>query len=162
MTQFAVIAPTISHADEIARVHVQCWKEAYFGLLPAQFYGDDALRRRRQRWTSVLSQGAIPEHLRIATTGDTIIGIAQAGPARGGDPARELELYMIYITSDHYGSGAGQALLDAVLGQEPAQLWVAEENPRAIAFYRRNGFAPDGERKVDADANDLVEIRLVR
>ena len=162
MTQFEVIAPTLSHADEMARVHVQGWKEAYSGLLPAQFYGDDALARRRRMWTSVLSQGAIPERLRIATSDDTVIGIAYAGAAAGSEPARELELYMIYLTSDHYGSGAGQALLDAVLGEEPAQLWVAEENPRAIAFYRRNGFAPDGERKVDADAYDLVEIRLVR
>ena len=162
MAHFTVTAPTLSHADEMARVHVQGWKEAYSGLLPSQFYGDDGLLRRRRMWTSILSREAIPDRLRVATSADTVIGIAWAGPPSGSDPARELELHLIYITSDHYGSGAGQALLDAVLGREPAQLWVAEENPRAIAFYRRNGFAPDGERKIDADLNNLAEIRLVR
>lgn len=34
---------------------------------------------------------------------------------------------MIYIALDYHGSGAGQALLDATLG-EPAGLWVAKDN----------------------------------
>lgn len=41
-------------------------------------------------------------------------------------------------------------------------LWVLDENPRAIAFYRRNGFEPDGAEKNDRDYGDIREIRLVR
>ena len=43
-----------------------------------------------------------------------------------------------------------------------AFLWVAELNPRAIAFYRKNRFEPDGERTVSAERENLVEIRMVR
>lgn len=43
----------------------------------------------------------------------------------------------------------------------PAQLWVAEEKPRARRFYERNGFTPDGARFVD-ETLDLAEARLVR
>ena len=57
---------------------------------------------------------------------------------------------------------AGQALLDAVLGEEPAQLWVAEANPRAIRFYERNGFRADGATLTDPAVEDLREIRMVR
>ena len=40
---------------------------------------------------------------------------------------------------------------------------VAELNPRARAFYRRNGFAADGTRKVGSFlGEDLAEIRMVR
>lgn len=43
-----------------------------------------------------------------------------------------------------HGSGLGQALLDTAIGTEPAYLWIMAGNPRAEAFYRRNGFVPDG------------------
>lgn len=59
-------------------------------------------------------------------------------------------------------SGSGQALLEAALpAGTPAQLWVAEQNPRARRFYARNGFAPDGVQVRDA-VLDLEELRLVR
>ncbi len=54
-------------------------------------------------------------------------------------------------------------LFDAALeAGEPAYLWVAEDNPRAHAFYRRNGFVADGARKVAEQWEDLTEIRMVR
>lgn len=40
--------------------------------------------------------------------------------------------------------------------------WTAEDNPRARAFYARNGFTPDGARKVEPSWEDLAEVRLVR
>lgn len=72
------------------------------------------------------------------------------------------ELDMIYQLASMHGSGSGQALLDATIADAPAFLWTAELNPRAQAFYRRNGFEPDGAREVRADWESLVEIRLVR
>lgn len=73
-----------------------------------------------------------------------------------------MELWALYILSSHYGTGLGQALLDAAIGTAPATLWVAEDNPRARSFYARNGFTPDGTRNVDAAADDLAEIRMTR
>jgi ribosomal protein S18 acetylase RimI-like enzyme len=45
----------------------------------------------------------------------------------------------------------------------PVSLWVLEGNERAVRFYRRHGFVPDGATKpeVIGDA-DVVELRLVR
>lgn len=48
------------------------------------------------------------------------------------------------------------------MGDGPAQLWVARDNPRAYAFYRRNGFRPDGAEQVMPEAEGFVEVRLVR
>jgi ribosomal protein S18 acetylase RimI-like enzyme len=56
----------------------------------------------------------------------------------------------------------GQALLDATLGTDPAMLWVAKENPRAIAFYRRNGFRFDGAEQIDPHAPRITDARMVR
>jgi hypothetical protein len=39
---------------------------------------------------------------------------------------------------------------------------VARDNVRARAFYGRNRLVPDGASKLDAELEDLVEVRLVR
>ena len=54
-------------------------------------------------------------------------------------------------------------LADAALGDDPASLWVLEDNPRARAFYRRHGFDPDGAVKTHTvDGAAIREVRLVR
>jgi GNAT superfamily N-acetyltransferase len=89
-------------------------------------------------------------------------GFALAGDSEEADAPRALQLFILYQYATEHGTGTGQALLDAVIGDEPAFLWTAEENPRAIAFYRRNGFEPDGARVVSASWENLAEIRMVR
>lgn len=70
------------------------------------------------------------------------------------------QLYVLYVYAAFHGSGVGTALLDAVIDPDaPASLWVADPNPRAQAFYRRQGFASDGAAKVD---DGVREIRMVR
>ena len=67
------------------------------------------------------------------------------------------------MVASAHGSGAGQALFDAAVGDSPAYLWAADDNPRAAAFYRRNGFARDGgvERRMYQGA-EMVTVRMVR
>ena len=55
-----------------------------------------------------------------------------------------------------------QSQFDAVIPAGPAVLWVAKENPRAIAFYRRSGFAFDGAEQTDPGTPGIVEARMVR
>ena len=70
------------------------------------------------------------------------------------------QLYVLYVHAADHGTGAGPALLRAVLDQaEPAALWVADPNPRAQAFYRRNGFVADGTTQVQ---DGVREIRMLR
>ncbi|MCU1505955.1 MAG: putative acetyltransferase [Microbacteriaceae bacterium] len=163
LNSFVVRAPVAADADDVARVHVQGWREAYSDLVPESFYDEAALLRRQAMWRSLLDKPLpIGRRVSVAEVNGQIVGFALAGDPPGDEPSRARQLFALYITGHHYGSGVGQALLDAVLGTEPAQLWVAEGNPRARAFYRRNGFEPDGGRKADADIDNLIEIRLVR
>jgi len=68
----------------------------------------------------------------------------------------------LYVLAAHYGTGARQALLDATLGQDPAMLWVAKENPRATAFSLRNGFRFDGVEQTDPHAPLITDARMIR
>jgi ribosomal protein S18 acetylase RimI-like enzyme len=63
----------------------------------------------------------------------------------------QMELQKIYILSYYHGSGAGQALLDAVIDLaskvQPDFLWLDThiQNEKAIHFYERNGFRRGGK-----------------
>ena len=59
-------------------------------------------------------------------------------------PSTPRQLGRLYVLPRRHGTGLGQALLDLALGVDPAYLWIMAGNPRAEAFYRRNGFVPDG------------------
>ena len=50
----------------------------------------------------------------------------------------------ICVVAAYHATGAGSALLSVAIGSAPALLWTVQNHPRAAAFYRKHGFAPDG------------------
>jgi len=130
-------------AVAIATVHARSWRETY-----GRFVDDPDTNpwfdvgRRIGMWCSSLEEEEL--NVVVADADGSIVGFAATHLTPGADAVRPEELQMLYVVESSHGSGAGQALLDAVLGDRPASLWVAADNPRAHAFYRRNGFRPDG------------------
>ena len=151
----------LADARGIAEVHVRAWREAYPHLVPTENLARLSVHQRELRWKEIIPNPNA--HIWVATENRAVIGFAGAGTSREPDSPRELELHSLYVLASHYGTGAGQRLLDAVLGDSPASLWVADDNPRARAFYARNGFRPDGTTKIGPVAGtDILEARLVR
>lgn len=182
----AIREPRLEDADRIAAVHVATWQETYTDLLPEGFFTEDHARMRREMWTRILTAPREEWTIRVAESDGEIIGFAMAGPvqeaaeaaapaapvdsAPPAPPARELST--LYVLRSHHGTGAGQALLDATIGAvappapgsppAPVSLWVAEQNPRALAFYRRNGFRRVRAEKQDPGAPAITDVRMVR
>nr|WP_269150035.1 GNAT family N-acetyltransferase [Nesterenkonia alkaliphila] len=158
----------MDEAPQIAAVHVQSWKEAYSGILPDQFWNEEALQRRTESWRQMLADPAHRARTRVTEVDGEIVGLAQMGPPREEEVEAEHELYAIYLLAGHHGTGAADDMLNELLNDKSASLWVLKDNPRAQAFYRRHGFAPDGAEKdlrEDRGAEALkgvVEIRMVR
>lgn len=162
---FTIREPQLSDADEIAALHVSTWREAYAHLLPDDFFSDEYLAGRHTMWNHILATPREDMTIRVAESEDTIIGFAWVGPSIADDgevPPCERTLYAIYVSAAHYATGAGQALLDEALGDGPAMLWVAKENPRATAFYLRNGFVFDGVEQIDPYAPLITDARMLR
>ena len=63
----------------------------------------------------------------------------------------QMELQKIYVLSYYHGSGAGAALMDAVVDyagkRQPDYLWlhVHVSNEKAVRFYLKNGFNISGK-----------------
>lgn len=159
---FEIVTPSVRESWELATVHVQGWRDAYRGLLPPSFYDDSTLEPRRESWVRLLGSLGEDDTVLAAKAEGGLIGFAFAGQVRDVAPVRELELYSLYILSSWYGSGVAAALLESCLREKPAQLWVAQQNARAIAFYRKHGFELDGTQKVEHRLDDLIEVRMIR
>ena len=109
----------------------------------------------------------------IVEIGEEAVGYArlkegQAPPVVGG--SRPIELARIYLVQEATGSGVGSKLMQACLeeakikGCDRIWLGVWERNERAIAFYRKWGFAIVGSQTFemgDELQTDLLMQRLV-
>lgn len=161
---FAVRPAVIADIAGMARVHVDTWSETYRGIMPDELLdAPDLVDRRRQMWTQILDEAAPSKYTcAVAESDGEIVGIAMSGPSRDTDRPGERELFVLYTYKAVQGSGVGQQLLDAVVGPgTTCHLWVADPNPRAQAFYSKNGFVPDGTIKTD-EYDGVREVRMVR
>ncbi len=163
MSKPTVRPAVLDDAEVIAAVHHTAWVQTYSNLLPAEHWESDTVERRAQRWRERLSDDA-RGYPSVAVVDGQVVGFAKAGPARAKDgiaPVRSDELWSLYVLGERHGTGIGALLLHAVLPPAlPAELWVADANPRARRFYEKHGFMPDGTRFTD-DLN-IVEIRMAR
>ncbi|MCE8007116.1 GNAT family N-acetyltransferase [Aestuariivita sp.] len=75
-----------------------------------------------------------------------MIGIGSLRPMQQQACAHRMELGAFYVVETHWGSDAAQLFIDTIeaearrRGATQLELSVAEDNPRAIRFYERNGF----------------------
>ena len=155
-----IARPTLDDLDELGRVHVQVWQQAYDGLMPADHLAALDPTAAPARWRERFDSNPDVTWL-LARDEDGIVGMISAGPPRDDDSPVSLELYAINILRRAHGSGLADALMARAIGDRPAYLWVLEGNARAIAFYRRHGFSDEGGRKPEPDTG-VVEMRMAR
>lgn len=152
----------IGDVAQMARVQQRCWQETYRGLMSDAVLDDPGFVAGRERfWTAALTDRRYSQNrVAVAERDGELIGIAMSGPALDAGARWATQLYVLYVQAADHGTGAGPALLEAVIDpRESAALWVADPNPRAQAFYRKHGFDPDGTSQVDGG---VQEIRMVR
>ena len=118
----------------MARVHGRCWQETYRGLVPGAVLGDPGLLAVRERfWAAALTgERYRGNRVAVAERDGELIGIAMSGPPLGAGAAWARQLYVLCVHAADHGTGAGPALLEAVVDpEEPAALRVADPDPRA-------------------------------
>ncbi len=156
-----VIKPIETHAELMGKayVHWKAWHEAYPDLVDAAYLDRMTLERCEQNAAKWGGDGLL-----IAVENDRVIGFVGYGD-RGEEAPNVGEIFALYILSDCYGTGVGKALMDAALEKLSAYpavcLWVLKDNRRAIRFYEKCGFVPDGAEQYSA-AVKATEIRMAR
>lgn len=170
--------PRVEDAEAVATAHVRAWQVGYRGILPDGVLDRIDLAARIERWHGWLADGAFRRtKVRVAEVDGTVVGFAIYGPERVPDEPAEPgtpssgigELYALNVHPDHWGRGAGAALLTFVraaladAGHAEAILWVLPGNTRGRRFYEHDGWAADGAAKTEEiDGATVEEIRYRR
>lgn len=128
----------------------RAWQETYVGLLDVRILAARSARKSADRFRSDGCRNVF-----VGLEGETPAGFCGFGPARGaGMPASEGEIYGLYVLRAYQRRGLGGTLVRMALeelkkaGFASVHLWVLESNRRAVDFYERQGFVPDGGKTV--------------
>jgi ribosomal protein S18 acetylase RimI-like enzyme len=166
-----VIRPAVpGDAEAIAAVHLATWRDAYAGILPADFL--DALRVNEfaQRWRGRLTAPAERSFALVYESQGQVRAFTSGGLSRDGDGGGEV--YTIYVDPACQGQGAGARLLEgaarslAGAGFTEAALWVFAENHSARGFYEAQGWrhsgAPEAVKTGTFGGAQNTEVRYAR
>ena len=132
--------PHLDEAEIFAALHVQCWREAYRDIVPAELMAKYKIKTRLPMWESIL-----PDQQRI------VFGAYDQGYAVGfivaGEAIEELfndidgHVAALYIAASHYRRGIGRTLMGLAAkawfaeGGHALALGVLAENKPARSFY---------------------------
>jgi ribosomal protein S18 acetylase RimI-like enzyme len=152
----------------VAQVHVQSWQVAYRRLLPDEYLDELEPADRAARYTFGDAGPSHPQTV-VAVNEEVICGFATIGRCHDPDISNAGELYAIYVHPDSWHRGVGRMLIHdarrrlAEHGFSVAVLWVMVGNERAERFYRSDGWAPDGQRRLqEVQGITVDEIRYTR
>jgi ribosomal protein S18 acetylase RimI-like enzyme len=147
--------------SEIANVHVTCWREAYRGLLPAEYLAKLNFRKKIDAWQSVILNTQ-KFHVYVAEDRMGVIGFATYEAARDSHWEGFGEVSSIYLLQRFKGRGVGKHLLKIGMqdlmrrGFTKAYCWVLEGNP-TIQFYEHTGAEFSGDSKDDEIGGQKVK-----
>lgn len=155
-------------AQRIAQIHVETWRTAYRGQISDAVLDALSVEDRAAFWRERLTQAK--DSVFVAEDSG-VIGFCDLVPSRDKDGRQAVgEIVAIYVLSQHWRQGAGQALCDHALaearrrGYEAVTLWSLASNSSARRFYEVMGFSLDGATKTEkaSDGSDLHEVRYRR
>ncbi len=152
---------TVDDVDAVRAVGHATWPATY-----GPIHGEEYVRAGLARWWSTeavrrgIDGGATTTYVAEDGTGE-VIGCAVVGERDGGP-----FVWKLYVVPTAQRSGAGRALLDAVVDDLPedtvaVSLDHAEGNDRAHAFYEAQGFV-ETHRHGTAGDREVRMARLLR
>jgi GNAT superfamily N-acetyltransferase len=144
--------------NEIARIHVEAWRDAYAALLPTEYLARLNPKIEAARW----GRSSRVEGTLVAEAEGDVVGYAIIGPARGRREPGCGEVYALYVESDWREQGIGRALIESAFdsfrrrGLGEAVIWCLEGNFAGRGFYERCG----GRRVSESRLEDVAGMPL--
>ncbi|OYO06821.1 hypothetical protein CGZ95_00640 [Enemella evansiae] len=158
--EFVIRRALPADAAAYARADAEMVAETYRDLMPPSFATERLAEvpelTARYATGFAAEQQAERDHRQperrtwLALHGDRIVGTGvvtyvpqqwELGLGIALPPGNFRQLNHLYLRPEAHGTGLAQTMLDLALpDRQSAHLWVLIGNPRAEAFYRRNGF----------------------
>lgn len=152
--------------DEVSLAHIQTesWKAAFRDIVEPGLLRTLTEPEAAQRMYRRLLEEGIGNGYLLELDGKPHC-IAYWDKSRDNRRADYAELICIHSLPDNWRQGCGSRMMERVLqdiretGFRNVLLWVFRDNTRAISFYEKHGFAPNG---IVQEAFGAVEVMYER
>jgi GNAT superfamily N-acetyltransferase len=150
--------------EAIVSVTVAGWRTGYRDIVAPERLADLPIERWRHEVGVGLRRPIDDAFTYVAEIDGEFAGYCYvAAPSREPDLGPEVaELVAMYVEPEHWRRGVGAELMDAAMERlsglpyTEVVLWTFKENGRAIAFYERQGWRPDGAEKLHARSRAMA------
>jgi len=142
---FKIRRAAAGDGPDVARIHIEAWRDAYAMLLPADYLARMDARIEAARWSRNAGISRRTDNTLVADAEGEVVGYAIIGPARGRTIAPSGEIYALYVDTDWREHGVGRALVEGAFevfrdrGLQHAVIWCLEGNFAARGFYQHCG-----------------------
>jgi ribosomal protein S18 acetylase RimI-like enzyme len=158
--------PTPDEAETMAALHVQCWREAYVGIVPDHLMATFEVKQRIPMWQKSL--GDATRIVFAAYDTEKPVGFVMAGqPVEHMFGGEDGHIAAIYIAASHHRLGIGRKLIGlaakawSVRGGHSLALGVLAENVSARSFYESLGARLVRTGTYDWDGYSLNDVIYV-
>lgn len=172
MIPVAVRRAASGDAAALAAVGAATFLETFAGLVDgADIVAHCARQHAESVYAGWLASADYAPFLATVEPGAAPVGYAVLAPADVPIPdprPDDLEIKRIYLLSRFHGGGAGRALMEAALTEAGARnagrvlIGVKDDNHRAIAFYKKSGFAVAGTRRFTVGAGSYSDLLFAK
>ena len=161
-----------SDVDDIARVQIRAWREAYRDMLPPEVLaGLDAEDIAWQWGRALLGSEEHRVFVAVAEGDGQVVGVASVGPTADPDldPGTVGEIGALIVDPDHQRRGHASRLISACvdllreMGRAECVVWVPLADEPKRALLQSAGWGPDSAfRDLETESGvPLREVRLV-
>lgn len=176
---FHIRNASIQDVSQIASIHINSWAEAYQGLMPQIFIEGYTQARREKLWRKIIDEGLAKVLVAEVLTCEVektanLLGFLSYGSVEGvsGRVDEVFELNSLYVLPEYHSQGVGSGLYGAFElalkdiffnGVIHINLWVLDNNLRALNFYRKLGFCETGKQLKEKVCDVyLTDLELVK
>ncbi|MCB9235703.1 MAG: GNAT family N-acetyltransferase [Bacteroidia bacterium] len=128
----------------IAAIQLKGWKDAYAGILAADYLNNLDTRERVRVWREIIHYAPSRSCLLVIECEREIVGFASGGVAHDQENKYHGEIYSLYLQREFQGIGLGKELLLGMVnelktrGFRQVELNVLKGS-RTIGFYEKMG-----------------------
>lgn len=128
--------------EEIAKVHVDGWKETYIGIIPDEYLSKISYESRKSHWKLLFGKEKVQAI--VCKIENEIVGFVSYGKEQHGYEKYDGEMYALYLLKKAQGKGIGKKLFEngkielKKLGYKKMLIWALSEN-KSCDFYLKMG-----------------------
>lgn len=153
---------TVADCSEVARVHVQSWKQSFAGIVPQTFLDKMSVEKRANAFEQGFSADSYKMYVaEVPEFG--VVGFADFGEPREDIDAYEGELYAIYLLPEYQRKGIGERLFNLgveffVEGGKSSMYLLALEVSPYKSFYEKKGGEIVGRKRIEIEGVTYDEL----